>query len=151
MKAARRDDKRLFAGLLFLMIGLPASWIASGYTIYGEDGLGPGAFTLGISLSLSLVGLIETVQGLRSAERIAVHFEEWRPLILLTLSVVGFGMLAEPAGLLVAIGWTVICSCLSTPRFSVLGVVVMLIVLMAACSAIMVFGLGWSFWQLLPK
>jgi len=150
MNSTHRDDKRLLAGLLFLLMGVPAAWISSGYSLYGDEGLGAGAFPLMISIALSLVGAAEVVLSLRSQQRKGVQFREWRALFFLILGVVGFGVLAEPAGLLVAIGWTVACSCLSTPQFKIIEAIIILISLIAISSAIMIFGLGWSFTQLLP-
>lgn len=137
-----RNDKELLSGLLFVGTGCTAIWVARSYPIYSDQNLGPGAFPILLGAILALIGSAQLVFGLASKVREAVEFDDLRPLILLSLGTVAFGLIISRGGLLLAVLCLVLASALATQRFRVIETALIFIVLAMLSSAIFVFGLG---------
>lgn len=95
----QRVSKDAAAGALFLVIG-------AGFALYAWASLplgtsfrmGPGFFPLLVAVLLALFGMGILVTGLRTPSE-AGHPAPWRAVILLSLALVGFGLMVRPLGL----------------------------------------------------
>lgn len=114
-----RLTKDIIGGLLFTGIGGLALFIAWDYEFGSALRMGPGYFPRVVSALMLILGLIQIWQGIRNQPvgegigRIA-----WRPLIIVTLSIVGFGLLIAPFGTVIAVSFMVLFSFFADPNRS---------------------------------
>src|SRR5512138_2612555 len=96
-----RNPKDFYAGLLFAAIGLADLAIVQSYPLGTSSRMGPGYFPriLGILL-LGLGGLL-SLRGLRSTGE-AMSAWHWRPLSIVLLSALIWGLTAQGLGLVIA-------------------------------------------------
>lgn len=104
--------------------------------------MGPGYFPTIVSALLVIIGLFTTIRGMR-VDGQAIGGLAWKPMALILVSVLSFGLLIERAGLLIASGALLLISAAASREFrfewlATLG----LIVLIAFCSVVFVIGLG---------
>ena len=96
-----RHPRDFWAGVLFIFIGGSACLIALDYAMGNAGRMGPGYFprTLGIMLSLIGAGLV--LRSFRIAgERVLLP--TYKPLIIVLVSVLVFGLIVSETGLVVA-------------------------------------------------
>lgn len=99
---AIRAPKDFWAGALYLAIGGAAVVIARSYSFGSGPRMGPGYFPTVLGGLLMLLGLVALTRSLlRDGD--AVGGIAWRPLVLVTLGTVVFGVLLRPAGLALAL------------------------------------------------
>ena len=96
-----RDKKDFNAGILYIVLGGFFALFAQNYPMGTAVRMGPAYFPTFLGWLLAVLGLIVLVRSF------FVHGEEpspthWRPLGLLLLSVVLFGILLDHAGMIVA-------------------------------------------------
>jgi hypothetical protein len=140
----------LLAALIFLLFGIVAITVGSGYGFGTPAALGSGAMPMLVGGGLCAMGLIQLAQSAaarRAGEQFVSAFSrrELRPLLLILVAILAFGMLIGPLGLLpalaalVGISWFGDQGGRKRELLAVLAVVVVLIV------AIFYFGLGIPF------
>ena len=103
MKQRARTPRDIWAGLVFVAIGLVALSQISGYPIGTLTAMGPGYFPLILSVLLIALGLGSVVRGLLHA---GPGMDQRWPLLPLGFLVAGiavFGYLVEASGLLPAV------------------------------------------------
>jgi hypothetical protein len=96
-----RHPRDFWAGVLFIFIGGSACLIALDYAMGTAGRMGPGYFprTLGIMLALIGAGLV--VRSFRlSGPR--VELPTYKPLIIVLISVLVFGLIVSTTGLVIA-------------------------------------------------
>jgi hypothetical protein len=105
------DHSQFCAGLVFLLIGVAAFFIATGYPTGTAGRMGPGFFPLVVSGILGVLGLASCAASISA--RISDRIGGWPvvPLLFVTAGVVGFGLLIEPAGLVAASAFLLVCCC----------------------------------------
>lgn len=136
-------SKDFWAGLLFLIIGATASFIAlTHYELGTLSRMGSGFFPVVLGLILSMFGIIAITKAFvttgGTVERIHL-----RPLIMIVASVVLFGLLLSRTGLVPALLVLLLISASASSKFKMdwragLG----LIIFVAFCAALFVEGLG---------
>jgi len=94
--------KDLLAGALYIVGGGITFLWAQKYEIGTATRMGPGYFPALLGLALILLGLAATVKGLVAKQPDPLVEHKVGPLVLVTASVVSFGLLIERAGLVVA-------------------------------------------------
>lgn len=89
-------------GLFFALTGCAALWIALQYPFGTASRMGPGYFPVVISSLLIVTGVFVLV---RSAINTMEPLQgvRWKPLILVPVAVIAFGLAIEPLGLPLAI------------------------------------------------
>jgi putative tricarboxylic transport membrane protein len=97
-----KRPKDLLAGALYVIGGATTFLWAQKYEIGTATRMGPGYFPALLGLALLLFGIAATAKGLVSKEPDPLVAHKIGPLILMTASVVSFGLLIERAGLVVA-------------------------------------------------
>ena len=137
----------LLAALIFLIFGAIAVFMGWGYGFGTFSSLGSGAMPVLVGAGLMLMGmaqLAQTAAARRAGARFASAFpaSEGRPLILILLSVLAFGLLVDRVGVLpalaalVGISWMADRGGRRRELIAVLAIVAILIV------GIFYFGLG---------
>jgi putative tricarboxylic transport membrane protein len=96
-----RSGQDLVCGLLFASIGALGLWVGWDYPMGTRVRLGSGVFPHLLSWGLIVIGAIVFVRALLTHGK-PLGGIAWRPVFLVTLAIVAFGMLIEPAGLVAA-------------------------------------------------
>jgi putative tricarboxylic transport membrane protein len=93
-----RNNRDFLAGLLFMVLGGLAVALARDFPMGTTMRMGPGYFPTAIGGILFLFGVYLLIRGARSGEKVRGPWG-WRPLALITLSILVFGFLLERLGL----------------------------------------------------
>jgi hypothetical protein len=140
MKPDLRNNKDFLSGLMFVVTGLGAIFIARDYPVGSTLQMGPGYFPIALGGILFLMGLYVMIQGLVSRERLAGSWS-LRALVVLPLSMVIFGFLMEAAGFIPALVVLIFLAAAAGNEFRFREVLVLTIVLTAASTALFIYGL----------
>lgn len=145
-----RLGREALSGALFAVIGVGAALLGRTYGIGTASHMGPGYFPVLLGATLAVLGCAILLRGLRAQDAPPAFLPALRPMACLVAAIVGFGLLVEKGGLLLAVLWLVLCCCAGGPRFRAWEVVVSFLVLTAVACGIFVYGLGLSPGDLLP-
>jgi hypothetical protein len=140
MKTPLLQNRDFLAGMLFLLIGGFAFYIALSYPFGSIDKMGPGYFPRVLSAVLAVFGLVTLVKGLRSGERVQGTWG-WFPLVMLTVSLVSFGFLIEHVGMIPALVVMFFTSAYAGKEARFVEVLVLTVIMCLAATAIFVWGL----------
>ncbi|MEW5909443.1 MAG: tripartite tricarboxylate transporter TctB family protein [Thermodesulfobacteriota bacterium] len=98
-----RRFKDCFAGIMFLFFGAAAMFFSVRYQIGTAARMGPGYFPFALGLLLALLGIALIAASLgKTREKQAPPSFQVKPLALILLSVVMFGLMLRPLGLLLS-------------------------------------------------
>jgi hypothetical protein len=141
MKWELRNNKDFWAGMMLIGIGAGAMFMARTYPFGTTRRMGPGYFPTVLGAILILFGIYIMAKGLRSNEKIQA---KWSPrgLILLTLSVVLFGVLMNHAGFIPALMALIFGSAAAGRGFRFVEVLLLTVVLTGISVAVFIWGLG---------
>ncbi|MBS1209705.1 MAG: hypothetical protein H6R19_2103 [Proteobacteria bacterium] len=132
MKIKHQQD--FFSGLLFIVFGLGALYIASHYKLGSAAKMGAGYFPVVLALLLSGIGIVLLLRALRGAPDAAnMGRINWRVAGLIIGGVVGFGLAYRYLGLIAAICVLVFISSRADAEFSWRGTFTNAAVLSLAC------------------
>lgn len=144
VKIKRQRD--FWAGTMFLVIGVAFAWGATSYNFGASARPGPGYFPFGLGLLLALLGVVEIFKALTpllpdaEGEHL-IGSVAWKPLSLITGSVVVFGFALPHLGLLIALPLLVILSSMAGDAFKWKEAIFSSAVLTAGSWAVFVWGL----------
>jgi hypothetical protein len=141
MKIELRNNKDFWAGLMLIAIGAGAMFIARGYLVGSAMRMGPGYFPTMLGGILALFGIYVLIMGLRRGEKITLHCSA-RALIVLTLSLVAFGLLMNYAGFLPAMALLIFGSASAGEDFKFIEVLLLTVIVTGLSVAIFIWGLG---------
>jgi hypothetical protein len=141
MKIELRNNKDFWAGLMLVVIGAAAMFIARGYPFGSAMRMGPGYFPSVLGGILALLGIYVIVIGLHRGEKITVHCSA-RALIVLPLSLVAFGLLMNYVGFLPAMAVLIFGSASAGEDFKFIEVLLLTVILTGLSVAIFIWGLG---------
>lgn len=147
---AIRSTRDVLRGLVFATAGSGAIVLSHGYGIGSTTDMGPGYFPSLIGVLLVAFGLADVVRGLSSPAGGPIGRLAWRPLILLAAGVVGFSLLIDKYGLLLAVVVLVVCSLLARARLHPVEAVAITLVLCCIAGVLFVYGMGSPFSYLVP-
>ncbi|AZG09519.1 tripartite tricarboxylate transporter TctB family protein [Pigmentiphaga sp. H8] len=141
-----RSEKRLATGLLYLLLGAGTSLLASGYPMGTSARIGPGYFPFWLGLLLAALGLSITVRAY-AAGAPKEKLERWdlRSLSWMTGSVVLFGVMLKPLGLVLAIATLVVVASRASHEFTWRGALANAAVMVVLIVGAFVHGLGLPF------
>jgi hypothetical protein len=113
-----RHPKDFCSGVMFMLFGAAAIFFAADYTIGSAAKMGPGYFPFALGALLAALGVALLLRSVfwskGSQEGPAFHL---KPLVLVLSSVVLFGLLLRPLGLLVSTTMLVVVSSLASHEF----------------------------------
>jgi putative tricarboxylic transport membrane protein len=137
-----RGPKDFWTGVIYVVFGGLAFWIARDYGFGTASRMGPGYFPTILGAILVLIGLISLVRSFIVPGEPLGKFA-LKAGVLILVSTVLFGFLVNRAGLVIALLALVLVSAAASEKFrfewkAVLG----LIVLIAFCALVFVMGLG---------
>lgn len=143
MRLTLPRSQDFWAGLLFIGFGAVALWVGQDYTFGTARRMGPGYFPSVLGLILCGLGLIIAARGL-VAEGATVPRGALRPFLVL-LAVIAFGLLLQPAGLVLSALALIVISSLGGREFNPREAAVASAVLIFLSVVVFVWGLGLQF------
>jgi len=105
-------------GIFFAAIGIVAGVIALAYPLGTPGRMGPGFFPLIISVLLTLTGIAVLARGRRAGSP-AIEAITWRPVAIVPLMVVAFGLLIGRLGLPLVVFLLVVGTAAASVRFEI--------------------------------
>lgn len=139
-----RNPKNFCAGLFFTAFGLAGAWIARGYPIGTAVRMGAGYFPIMLGGVLAVLGLVITGKSLVGPTETSPRLL-WRPLLLISVSVVLFGLLIRPLGLVLTTVLLVLVSGFAGVSFRWRESLALGALLALLSAALFVYGLGLLF------
>jgi hypothetical protein len=137
-------NKDIWSGVMFMLVGAAAMFIASDYKFGTPQAMGPGFFPVMLGGLLVCFGAYLAVRGVRNGQRIRARV--WlRPLILIPLALVLFGELIDLAGYVPAIVVLLVMACAASPEFKLSETVLITAALTLISVAVFVWALGLQF------
>jgi len=124
MSVRLRNNKDVLAGLLFILIGGFALFVAGDYQMGSAMRMGPGYFPTVLGGMLCLFGVVLTLRGLLSAEKVSGAWG-WKPVVLLSSSLMLFGFIVTRLGLIPALAVMFFVSALAGREFRIGEVLVL--------------------------
>lgn len=134
-------NKDFWSGIMLLVIGLGAGWIAQGYPMGTVLRMGSGYFPTVLSGILCVFGILLLLRAAKTTESIEGGWS-LRALIILPIAFALFGFLLDRAGFVPAMFVLVLGSALAGSEFRLLEVVGLAIFMTAISIAIFIYGLG---------
>lgn len=110
-----KSQKDFWSGLMFVVVGLGFAWGATAYSFGSSARPGPAYFPFGLGILLAIMGAlvwfasitVETEDGDR------IGSIAWKPLIIITGSVVMFGAILPWLGMIISLPLLIIVSALA--------------------------------------
>ncbi len=134
-------SKDFLSGLMFIGFGLIALYFGQKLAIGTPVRMGPGYVPRMLSLILIglgiLVCIVAIVSGSEPVERL-----KWKPITLVTIGIICFGLLFERAGLIPALVVLIMISSLAGEEFKFMEVIGNIVVLSVLCTLVFKVGLG---------
>ncbi|WP_295138274.1 tripartite tricarboxylate transporter TctB family protein [uncultured Reyranella sp.] len=126
---------------MFIGFGLIALYFGQKLAIGTPVRMGPGYVPRMLSLILIglgiLVCIVAIVSGSEPVERL-----KWKPITLVTIGIICFGLLFERAGLIPALVVLIMISSLAGEEFKFMEVIGNIVVLSVLCTLVFKVGLG---------
>lgn len=147
MKIKIRNSKDFYAGLMFILFGLIAVGIAKSYPMGNATRMGSGYIPTILGGILILFGLITSVRALWLS---GAPINPWpmRPLLLIPGSILAFGLIVEPLGLILAVLVLIVIGCLGGRQFRIYEVAVLYLALLALAIGVFtyIFEIPFNIW-----
>jgi putative tricarboxylic transport membrane protein len=126
---------------MFIAFGVGFAWVAQNYQMGTSVRMGPAYFPTVLGGLLAVIGVAVLVTSLVSAGPPVAKFY-FRPLILIVLAVVLFGILLKPLGLVLSVAVLVGLGAFGGFEFKAKEVVILYVVLAIFSVLVFVKGLG---------
>ena len=140
MKLSIKSQEDFWAGLMYIGFGLFAIVVARDYPMGAAMRMGPGYFPTWLGALLIVIGAVVTAILLRVPGGRLTPVS-WKPLILLSLSFLAFGMSIDHIGFVPALIGVVILSALAGKHFYPLEVLMLTVVMVLLALGIFVWGI----------
>jgi Tripartite tricarboxylate transporter TctB family len=140
-----KSQRDFWSGLLFVAVGLAfAVGAVMNYNFGSSARPGPGYFPFGLGIVLAVLG------GLITFKALTIEVEggdligavAWRPLLVIVLSLVGFGVCLPRLGLVISLPLLVICASAAGDEFAWKDVILNSVVLTLGSYLIFIKGLS---------
>jgi hypothetical protein len=143
MPAFIRNPKDFWTGVVFIAFGIAFLLIAQGYPLGSARRMGPAYFPTMLSAVLILVGIAAAVRSFISPGA-PITRAALKPMALIALGTIAFGLLVRSAGVVAAIVVLVLISAYASMHFSWRAAGLLGIGLAIFCVAVFAYGLGLS-------
>lgn len=135
-----KTGKDFWAGIMFLGFAAAGLFAARGFSLGSSGKMGPGYFPLMLGIALGAIGVLLVARAIISGDEDVGSFN-LRPLLLLVLGVVTFGLAILPLGLVITLIITVAIAALAGRQSGPIEVVVLALSLAALSIGIFHFAL----------
>jgi hypothetical protein len=145
------NQKNFVTGLLYLALGAATAIMSWGYNIGTPYNMGPGFFPFGVGLALAFVGICVFISAVvPGAKHSPIGNLAIKRLAIVLASVVLFGLVLEPLGLIIAVPLLLGVSFYAHQDFSWRELGLLVLVLVPFTWLVFVYLLGLQF-PLLPS
>ena len=125
-------NKELLVGLIFIALGIFGLVLSLEFPLNENGRVGSGAFPAALGVILAILGIVQFAATLRRKD---IEDEEtymtWRPIVMITLSVLAFGFLIERVGAAPALLATTIIASFAAERPKVWHVAIVYLFIIA--------------------
>ncbi|MBF6986804.1 MULTISPECIES: tripartite tricarboxylate transporter TctB family protein [Cupriavidus] len=138
-----RSQKDFASGLMFILVGFGFSWVARGYSMGTAAKMGPGYFPFWLGIVLALLGVL-VLWGSLSSKAEEDQLARWdiKTLLWILGSVVLFGLLLKPLGMVLSVLVLVLVSSMASHEFSWKGAILNAIILVLISLGAFVYGIN---------
>ena len=138
-----KSQRDFWAGLMFVLIGLGFAWGATNYSMGQSARPGPGYFPLGLGLFLAVLGAIELFKALtiETEGGDPIGAIAWKPLLIITGSVILFGVALPRLGMFVSLPLLVLVAASASDEFHWKDALINAVILTAGSWFIFIYGL----------
>ncbi len=140
-------SKDFLSGLMFIGFGLIALYFGQKLALGTTVRMGPGYVPRMLSFTLCGLGLLVCIVALVSGSD-PVEKPKWKPITLVTIGIVCFGLLFERAGLIPALVVLVLIASLAGEEFKLIEVIGNIIALSVLCMLVFKVGLSMNIYVL---
>ena len=138
---SRLLSKDFLSGVMFIVFGLVALWFGRNLQMGTTVRMGPGYVPHMLAyIMMALGGIIIVVALLVPGE--ITEAPKWKPITMVTIGIVCFGLLFESAGLIPALIVLILIASLGGDEFKITEVLFNMVVLAALCIVVFKLGLG---------
>ncbi len=139
-----KSQKDFWSGLMFIVAGIAFAWGATAYNFGSAARPGPGYFPFGLGVLLAILGAIVLLKSLTvdTPDGDPVEKFAWRPIIVITLSLVVFGFVLPKLGMIISLPLLVFMASFAGDEFHPVEVAINAAVLTVGSWAIFIKGLG---------
>ena len=141
MKSDWRNNRDFLAGLLYIVVGVIAMFIARDYPFGSALRMGPGYFPTVLGGMMVVFGIAVMLMGVKNNEKIKGSWSI-RALIVLPIATAVFGYTMEHGGFLPALALLIVVSAAAGTQFKWKEIIPMMLVLCLISWAIFIWGLG---------
>jgi hypothetical protein len=141
MKFDWRYNRDFFAGLLYILLGAVAMWIARDYPFGSALRMGPGYFPTVLGGMMIAFGVAVLLQGVKNNEKIQGNFSI-RALFVLPIATVVFGVTMEHLGFIPALALLIPISAAAGRQFKWIEVGLLTVGIILLSLGIFIWGLG---------
>ncbi len=139
-----KSEKDFWSGLMFIGVGAAFAVGSLDYSFGSSARPGPAYFPFGLGVLLAVLGAMVLFKALtfevEGGDRIG-HVA-WRPLLIIVLSVAGFGLLLPRLGMLISLPLLVIVSALAGDEFRWKEAIINATILTLLCWVVFIYGLN---------
>ena len=145
-----RNQRDFGAGIMYMVIGLFFTIVATNYPMGTAAKMGPGYFPFFLGILMTILGLIVAIKALSATAAIeAIPKFNWKVIAQITGSVVLYGLLLPRLGFLIAVVVLVLVSASASKEFTWKGSLINAAFLVTFTYSVFVMGLKLQF-PLLP-
>jgi hypothetical protein len=139
-----KSQKDFWSGLMFTVAGIAFAWGATAYNFGSAARPGPGYFPFGLGVLLAILGAIVLLKSLTvdTPDGDPVEKFAWRPIIVITLSLVVFGFVLPKLGMIISLPLLVVMASFAGDEFHPVEVAINAAVLTVGSWLIFIKGLG---------
>ncbi len=114
-----KHPKDFKAGLLFIMFGLITAFLSQRYPVGTAAKMGPGYFPFLLGLILPILGAGICLKSLSKGKGVRRHIPlRFRPVLFILSSVVLFGLLLYPLGVILSALFLILISSIASEEFN---------------------------------
>lgn len=138
-----RNQKDVAAGLIYIAFGAAFSIGALNYQLGEPARMGPGWFPFWVGILLAVTGVFTALAGLRRNAAVEkVPRPDVRTMAIVLGSVVAFGLLLIPMGLVVALVVLILGSSFASHAFTWKGALALTVLLTLFCVGVFIHGIN---------
>ena len=139
-----KSQRDFWSGVMFVAVGVAFAWGAINYSFGTSARPGPGYFPFGLGVLLAILGAVVLFQSLTLDTPDGDRIEKfaWRPMIVITLSLVVFGFALPKLGMIISLPLLVAMASFAGDEFHPVEVAINAAVLTVGSWAIFIKGLG---------
>jgi hypothetical protein len=138
-----KSERDFWSGVMFIAIGIGFAVGAGNYSLGTSARPGPGYFPLMLSVIMAVLGAIVLFKSLtietEGGDKVGAF--AWRPLLIVVVSIVVFGLLLPRLGLFLTVPVLILMVSFATSEFTWIGTLINAVVLTVFSWLVFVVGL----------